>query len=652
MFLKKITLGSNGIILCFLILLSVPATSKVFAHDTTHVKILHPTVVTDPSKGVKEYTKWVEFPSAKEPIRKITLLVKFACPDSMRCADWDYSDRIVLKRKGGKNKAALDYTIAHMLTPYGGAFSKTWSFQWQVDVTDFSLLLRDSVEISYIHSGYEENKDRGWKILLDFEIVKASPAAEPIAIHKVYNDNYQYGNAAKNIEEALVPYRFTANTKTTQARLYVLQTGHGMDNAGCGEFCSKYREIWWNNQMISKQDMWKKCGDNPLYPQAGTWVYNRANWCPGYLNQPEILNRSVLQGKENVFDINMQQYVTKDANVNENIFAYIIEYKSPAVKNDVSLENIAVPSLTQIYSRINPACMSPVIAIKNNGAATLTSCVIKYGTAGLGMQEFLWNGKLDFNQSQEIVLPGNMQSKQGMNLFVVELQKPNGKKDEYVADNKQVSSFEAVPVHGKKMIVRLRTNNKPGDNSYAIRNNLGQVVFERRPGSLQKDSLYNDTVSLAPGCYQFELVDTSGNGLEFWAASRDGWGSCKLLNGDGEMIKDFESDFGSSLQYNFQVAEDEAQWSPIVVKASLAAFPTQTRGKVSLDYFSNKLQNPVVQIIADGGNNEVVEEHKYYNMKQAVLNYDLSYRPAQRYYLKVFVDGQLIFTKRIRVGAR
>ncbi len=229
---KKIILSSIHIIFCFLMLFFVCTTCSVFATDTTHVQILHPTVVTDPSKGVKEYAKWVKFPSTKEPIRKITLFVKFACPDSMRCADWDYSDRIVLKRKV-TDTTTLNYTIAHMLTPYGGAFSKTWSFQWQVDVTDFSFLLRDSVEISYIHSGYEENKDRGWKILLDFEIVKAPPAAESIAIHKVYNDNYQYGNAAKNIEEALVPYRFTANAKTTQARLYVLQTGHGMDKSCC-----------------------------------------------------------------------------------------------------------------------------------------------------------------------------------------------------------------------------------------------------------------------------------------------------------------------------------------------------------------------------------------------------------------------------------
>jgi len=648
---KNVQCRQNRIgLLMFLFLFFAGLTG--FASDTSHVSILHKTVVTDPSKGIKEYAQWAVFPSQKEPVRKITLFVKFACPDSMRCADWDYSDRIVLKRKGGTNTPVLDYTIAHMLTPYGGAFSKTWSFQWQVDVTDFSLLLRDSVEVSYIHSGYEENKDRGWKILLDFEIIKALPAAEPVAIHKVYNNNYQYGNPAKTIEEALLPYRFTANAKATRARLYVLQTGHGMDTSGCGEFCSKYREIWWNNQLLSKRDIWKKCGDNPLYPQAGTWLFNRANWCPGYLNQPEILNRPLLHGKENVFDINMQSYVTKDPNVNENIFAYIIEYKNPVAKNDVSLESIAIPSLTQLYARKNPACMGPVISIKNNGSATLTSCIIKYGTAGFAMHEFQWKGNLAFNQSEEIVLPGDIQSKNGMNQFVAELQKPNGKKDEYAGDNKQVSNFEAVPQHGRKLIIQLRTNNKPGDNAYAVRNSLRQIVFERSLGTLKKDTLYEDTLSLLPGCYQFELVDTSGNGLEFWYAARDGRGTCKLLNEKAEMIKNFESDFGNNLLYHFMVTEDDKQWAPITATASVGAFPTMTKGKVSLDFFSNQPQNPVVQIIADGGDNEVVEEHKYYNIKQAVFNYDLSYRPAQRYYLKVFVDNQLIFTKRVRVVAK
>ncbi|MGV3658434.1 MAG: hypothetical protein ACO1NX_10775 [Chitinophagaceae bacterium] len=71
----------------------------------------------------------------------------FGCPDSLRCADWDYKDHITLRRTGGVNEASQDYELARMLTPYGGAFAKSWQFGWEVDVTDFSLLLRDSVEI-------------------------------------------------------------------------------------------------------------------------------------------------------------------------------------------------------------------------------------------------------------------------------------------------------------------------------------------------------------------------------------------------------------------------------------------------------------------------------------------------------------------------
>mgnify|MGYP003577595331 FL=1 len=72
----------------------------------THDKV---TVVTDPSKGEKKYTAWGTFPSAGEAIRQIKLKVTFGCPDSLRCADWDYKDHITLRRTGGVNGASQDY---------------------------------------------------------------------------------------------------------------------------------------------------------------------------------------------------------------------------------------------------------------------------------------------------------------------------------------------------------------------------------------------------------------------------------------------------------------------------------------------------------------------------------------------------------------
>jgi hypothetical protein len=623
-----------------------------FASDTSHVYISYDKVVTDPSKGVNPYSRWAIFPGRDFPLRKATLFVKFGCPDSMRCADWDYSDRIVLKRQGGKNAPILDYTLAQMLTPYGGAFSKEWNFQWQVDLTDFSLLLRDSVEIEYIHSGYEENKDRGWKIQLHFSFIKGPAVATPLALHKVYNAGFQYGNGAAPIEQELRPYSFRPNEKSTTARLYVLQTGHGMDSIGCGEFCTRFREIWWNNKMVRKTDLWKKCGDNPLYPQAGTWVIDRANWCPGYLNQPEIIDQRLVAKGENVFDIQMEPYTTSDRNVIENIYAYLIEYGAPVSRVDASLEEVIVPSTTDIYRRKNPACLNPVVVIKNNGAANLTSCQFRYGTKGFPTKVFKWKGDLAFGQTQQIILPGTIDGKNGLNEFSVSIEQPNGGKDSYIPDNKVVSYFESVPVHGKQVIIQFRTNNKPADNSYSIIDAAGKPVFERRLGTLKKDTLYKDTITLQPGCYRFDVIDTSGNGLEFWYAVRAGRGTCKILNGKGEMLKRFESDFGNGVSYEFMVSPDSLQWAKPSDEVAVGLFPTMTKGKVVMDYFSNQPQDALVQIVADGGNNEVVEEHRYPNLREALFQYDLGYRPPQRYYLKVFIKGKLVFNKRIRVVPR
>ena len=67
-----------------------------------------------------------------------------------------------------------------------------------------------------------------------------------------------------------------------------------------------------------------------------------------------------------------------------------------------------------------------------------------------------------------------------------------------------------------------------------------------------------------------------------------------------------------------------------------------------MDYFSGIPGDVTVQIMTDEGA-QLVEEHRYTNLKEGNFTFDLSYRPAQRYYLKVFTNGELKFNKRIRV---
>ena len=142
----------NRLLFFLFLLVSSPSFSQKppVTHVITHNR---KTVVCNASKGSEPYAKWGVFPNQNYPVRKIMMNVTLGSPDSLLTAHWDYLDHIFIRRQGGSNGKPLNFVIGRMLTPYGSIYNKGWSWKWQVDVTDFSPYLRDSVEIEYIHSG-------------------------------------------------------------------------------------------------------------------------------------------------------------------------------------------------------------------------------------------------------------------------------------------------------------------------------------------------------------------------------------------------------------------------------------------------------------------------------------------------------------------
>ena len=635
------------LLLCFL---AIQFRLLAFTGDTLHV-ITHnrETIVTDPSKGNKDYPRWGVFPRPEVPIRKIVMHVNFACPDTMRCADWDYSDRISIMRQGGVKGKMQNYEIGRMLTPYGGAFSKTWHFEWEVDVTDFSLLLRDSVEINYNHSGYEPANDRGWAITLDFEIIKGKPAADVVSIRKIYDDHFGYGDSLNPINQKLIPVSFTADEGAAFVRLRVIQTGHGMDEPdGCGEFCKKTREILFNGVLTDSRAIWKKCGDNPLYPQAGTWIYDRAGWCPGYLMPPDIYDMPVKPGSSYTLQFRMQSYVSPKPSASEVISAYLVQYKKPSAETDVSIEEVSVPSSKTIYSRSNPGSANPGIVIRNSGSAQITNVEVLYGTTGFPEKTFSWTGKLESMRAVSVSLPGNIDAGPGKNEFTAWLLHPNGKQDEYPADNQVKSTFTPAPVLDTALVFYLLTNNQPSHNSWQLLNADGKVVKEKTLGSMKEKTEYRDTLRLKPGAYKFVFTDTAGDGLEFWFNTEGGRGIARLMSCKGELIKAFESDCGSGWVYNFYASPKHEDPDPAMLSVGL--YPTRTKDFTTLDYFANKTEDVTVRLVSDPGA-VTVEEHLYPKLKEGRFTYDLRRYPSGRFYLKVISNGQEKFNKRIRFTA-
>lgn len=632
--------------LLFLSWLAVPIIS--FSQDTIRVFPLEKrVVVTDPSQGVKSHKGWGVFPKSEQPVRKINMYVHFACPDSMRCADWDYADHIVLERVGGVNGELKNWEIGSLITPYGGFFSKDWQFTWQTDVTEFALILRDSCEINYIHSGYEPNHDRGWLVTIEFEIITGKPIAQPISITQIYHDIYEYGNDENPIEEHLIPVTVKTDPRADFGRLRTIQTGHGMDQPdNCAEFCKRYREIWFNHELVQKRDLWKKCGDNPLSPQAGTWLFDRANWCPGDLVMIERLDLPLKKGTDNTIQFKMEPYSATVINHGaQRISAYLIQYEKPTSRYDVAVEDIMVPSTKTLYSRINPASMHPQIIIRNVGSEPLQKVKIIYGTVGQKMQEFLWRGNLGFDQLDTVILPGIIEATALENQFEVRLEKLNDKKDQYVLDNRMRSSFSAAPTHASPLIFYFQTNQEPEHNSWRLLDVSGKTVYEKKSNELKAQKVYTDTLYLADGSYNLIFEDSQGDGLEFWFNRKGGKGEARLLSVDNQLIKVFESDCGSGWQYQFSIGQQPDAIDPATKEISI--YPTRTSEFTTLSYFANTPGDIHVRLLSDPGE-ELLEEHFYPALKQGYFRYDLTRFPYGRFFLTVSQGDQELVRRRVR----
>ena len=311
------------------------------------------------------------------------------------------------------------------------------------------------------------------------------------------------------------------------------------------------------------------------------------------------------------------------------------------------LIDIVEPSTKSIYSRKNPEGGLPIIKVKNSGSNPLKKMSILYFIEGEKRQTFKWEGHLAFGESALITLPTEIFSKKPTAKFHVELIKPNGKKDAFNADNKMESVYERPNILPETFIVYYKTNNSPGQNTYRIKDGFGAIAFKKDSINMKRDTIYQDTIKLKPGNYNFKFNDTKGDGLEFWYNAKDGRGEVKLLDSLGRAIKQFRSDFGSFINYNFTVRTDMSY--ELDNEPSIAVFPARTNGPITLDYFSNTSTNVKVVIVDQEDETKVLETHSYINFAKGTLTYNLSYLPKNRYYIKVFMEGKEVYKNRIRL---
>jgi hypothetical protein len=140
------------------------------------------------------------------------------------------------------------------------------------------------------------------------------------------------------------------------------------------------------------------------------------------------------------------------------------------------------------------------------------------------------------------------------NQFDVLLIHPN---DQNTTNNAGHSYFHAPPIYtyapaadNNKIIIYLKTNLANTETTYKLYDINDNVVYQRTVFP-QTNFVYKDTVTLNAGCYKFHLLDSDGDGQNFFA-NNDGNGYCKFDRVSGADFIQFERDFGQDIVHYFR----------------------------------------------------------------------------------------------------
>ena len=530
--------------------------------DTTVVQAQYDRWLTN----VGNYDTAVVFPDGSLTYRKIYMvftLGKYQCPGNPQyCGDWDYMAQTFVMTPGGDT-----LELGRLITPYANATSNPrtpwgWRERYFYDVTDYYPVLRNNATVRIRYSG----GTGGFTAHVQFLFVEGTPPRDVLGVTPLWRGDIYYGSATYPLSASLPALSRTAPAGTQRAAMRLLITGHRGDNNGCSEFCKKYYRLLVNGNLVVQKDIWRDdCGWNRMYPQSGTWVYNRGNWCPGdrVLTNEHALD-AVTAGNGYTIDLDLEPYTTTaTAPPYYTVSSAAIYYGGMNKTLDASVEDIIAPTDNEAYFRENPLSGTPRIRVQNTGGTPVTSLKISYGISGSSRTEHTWTGTLAPLEEAELVLPeppGLREAVGTANVFSVRIMQVNGRADDDATNDSIRSSFTAAPQWPGRIAVSFKTNasskNGVSETEWQLLDANGTAVAQRTGNSVNRQ--YADTVSLAPGSYRLVVTDQGCDGLYWWANASAGRGSLAVtsaLTGQALGLNGyFSGDFGCGFTQYFSTA--------------------------------------------------------------------------------------------------
>ena len=181
---------------------------------------------------------------------------------------------------------------------------------------------------------------------------------------------------------------------------------------------------------------------------------------------------------------------------------------SPDFNLDAELYEVA-----NIPETMCAGILEPEVTIKNKGAEILTSANINFEVNGDLVYTYPWTGTLSFTENAFIEIPEFTFATEDENEIVVYVSDPNGGTDENPDNDSQTFETTLPEIVEDMLILIMKTDDQPQETTWKVFDANGNVVDEGGPYT-QAQLFFKDTVFYeSPGCHQFVMYDSGGNGL-------------------------------------------------------------------------------------------------------------------------------------------
>lgn len=529
--------------------------------------------------------------------------------------------------------------IGRFITPYGINLDLgPDGFMWQYDVTDYAPYLTGYVDLSC--GNLQELLD------VKFLFIKGTPPREVKEITRIWGPRRSYKYKDLDNDNQLSAKTIALDPEATQFKVITRLTGHGhRSNDGSYPHCCEWK---FNTHYLSVEGdggsnnfdwkiMTSDCGTNPVYPQGGTWPYEREGWCPGDVVDDFSfeLGDIVGQGDSLTFDYSITPVPDDNKGMGEGNYVvamHLIQYGDQTYDTDAEITRILNPNDEDIMSRFNPTCSYPQIYVRNNGKNDVEEIDFEYYVSGGEPEIYTWNGSIKPNKEELIGLPissGLFWLGDDNNIFTCKISAVNKSSDDYPNNDIVSTTFTPPDLYEENIEIYYKTNNRPQDYTLLIVDQFGEVVLSEQYS--KPNNLYKIPLNLAKGCYFLELQDQNSSGLSFWAQPNQGSGYFQIHSSDGTLLKDFDPDFGAGLYYSFTMynitkVHESGIWRRLRVSPS----PANSEINISVNMDLGKSQVDIIDI-----NGQIVKSFNDNIQHGYTKKINISELPAGSYFIKI-----------------